>query len=644
MVYTIGMRGALLLGKGGKVENPASKYNPPVEVRELTALVSQAYADGQNTLTTPLREYNNRSITEQENQARQQWLGHPDAPYEGDDEWRWNGIRPISRNRAISFAAHITAELIYPKSFAQNDDQEEDRAAAYCMDALVEYHIRNSEYETAFLFGVIGAMVSPINYFKVEYSQDYSEAWQNGEYKKVLDDVFSGFQYSLKPIDEILFGNPYVYEWQKQDWIIERERVSYEEMYGKFGTHENFAHVQQGTLTMVHDDGFFYDVEDINDGLVGHVKYKHRKSDLEIDFVNGIYLSNPNTAYNPFYHRTNSDKPEYDTVKYGFEPIDSMRFVGYKSLMDKMENDQDAVDREWQDYFDASRLATFPPSVTMGAGRMDSSVITPSGITEIGKDAKFEPISVTNPAAAAAAVREAERSANESSMDPQASGLQTDTEKTKAESLILQENATVVMGPTARMIAIMVRDVGRLIVHDIARFETVGNAGEIAGEMLYKTFALPNRIKEGRNKTTYVKFTDKLAGRKMTRKEKEMEEYKLMDEAGDDKELIVANPGVFANLKFNISVDPEQLMGRNSKTERAFKIAAYDKAISNQLVMQDPEAQIAITRDFLFEPIMGGNASKYLPKLRQMVPEDAATGTRPQGGDAQVRNQKRPVV
>lgn len=614
------MYGSLSRNKRGAIENPKSQYQPSVEVRELTALVRDAYQDGENTLNTPLREYNNRSITEQENQAREQWLAHPDAPYEGEDDWRWNGRRPISRNRAISIAAHLTSELIYPKSFAQNDDQEEDKTAAYTMDALVEYHIRNSEYETAFLFGVIGSMVSPINYFKIEYSQDYQEAWQGGEYKKVLDDVFSGFQYSLKPIDEILFSNPYVYSWQKQDWVIERERVSYEEMYGKFGTHENWEHVVQGRLCMVTDDGFFYDVDDINDGLVGHVKYKHRKTDCEIDFVNGIYLSNSNTAFNPFYHRTNKDKPEYDTVKFGFEPIDSMRFVGYKSLMDKMENDQDAVDREWQDYFDASRLATFPPSVTMGAGRVDSSVVTPSGITEIGKDAKFTPLQISNPAAAAAAVREAERSATESSIDPLASGSQQGAQKTKAEALILQENANVVMGPTARMIAIMVRDVGRLMVSDIARFETVGQAGEIVGEMFYKSFALPNRVREGKKKTTYVKFTDAFAGRKMTKEEKEMEEYKLMDEAGDDKELILANPAVFANLTFNVSVDPEQLMGRNSRTERAFKIAAYDKAIANTLVQQDPEAQLNITRDFLFEPIMGGDASKYLPNLSKLVP------------------------
>ena len=43
-----------------------------------------------------------------------------------------------------------------------------------------------------------------------------------------------------------------------------------------------------------------------------------------------------------------TEVPMYNSVKYGFEPIDAMRFIGYKSLVDKMQNDQEAVDREWQ--------------------------------------------------------------------------------------------------------------------------------------------------------------------------------------------------------------------------------------------------------------------------------------------------------
>ena len=622
------MKGELAMQKaGGAIASPRSAYQPGNEIRALTEEVKQAYEDGENTLSSPLEEYNGRSFVQQTNEAQRTWLSHPDAPYVGDDEWRWNGVRPLTRNRVISTAAHLTAKLLYPKSFAQNDDQEEDREAAYAMDALVEYNIRRSNYETAFLFGVISGLVNPINYFSVNYCEAWQEAWVGGERQRVLDDVFSGFQHGLIPVDEVLFGNAFIYDWQKQDFNIRKRRVSYEEMEGKFGAHDNWGHVKRGCLTMVNDDGFFYDVEDVNDGMVGHVNYKHRRSDLEVDFVNGIYLSNSNAAYNPFLHRTNKDKPEYDIVKYGFEPIDAMRFAGYKSLVDKMSGDQDAADRQWQDFFDASRLATFTPLVTMGAGKIDRSVVAPAAVTEIGKEAEMKPVQVSSPMAALGALREAERSGNETSVDPQMGGQQQGPEKTKAEAMILQQNADTNLAITAKMIAVMVKNVGRLMVHDIIRYQTIGQAGEILGETTYRSFVVDGRLRSGKNKTTYVKLTDRFAGSPMSPEEKEMEEYKLMDKAGDDKEIVEINPGKFAQLDFLLTIDAEQLMHRNDAFERAFKLSAYDKAIANPLVQKDPEAQLKITRDFLFEPIMRGEASKYLPNLQkvlsQLTPEEA---------------------
>lgn len=620
------MKGTLVYGGGGKIESPKSAYQPSQAIKELTGTVKAAVSDGEAVLNNPYHEYNGRSFVEQANEAQRTWLSHPDAPYVGEDDWRWNGVRPLTHNRVIYTAARLTSQLLYPKTFAQNDAQEEDREASYAMDSMVEYNIRNSNYETAFLFGVISGLVNPLNYFSVEYCESYQDAWQGGEYKKVLDDVFSGFQNSLIPIDEILFSNPYVYEWQQQDWIIRQRRVSYEEMEGKFGSHDNWQHVVRGRSTIMHEDAFFYDVEDINDGMVAHVNYKHRRSDCELDFVNGIYLSNGNTDWNPFYHRRIKtvkgeavEVPLYNTVKYGFEPIDAMRFVGYKSLVDKMSNDQDGADREWQDFFDASRLSTFQPILLMGAGKFDKSVMSPSSVTEIGPEAKVQPIQVANPLSALNALREAERSGNESSVDPQAGGVQSGPQKTKYESALLEENTDTNMGLTAKLIAGMVKEIGGLIIDDTVRYQTIGEAGEMLGETLYKTFILDGRVLEGKKKTTYIRFTDRYAGKDMDQEARDSENYRLMDEAGDDRELIEVNPGVFARMNWLVSADAEQLMRRNSAFERTFKLAAYEKAMMNPLVQQDPEAQLKITRDFLFEPIMKGEASKYLPNIQKVA-------------------------
>lgn len=611
---------------GAKIASPKSAYQPSQEIKELTSMVKQAVSDGEAVLNNPYEEYNGRSFVTQANEAQRTWLSHPDAPYVGEDEWRWNGVRPLTRNRIVATAARLTTKVLYPKAFAQNDQQEEDCEASYAMDAMIEYNIRNSNYETAFLFGVISGLVNPINYFSVEYCESWQDAWQNGEYKKVLDEVFSGFQHSLIPIDEMLFSNAYVYEWQQQDWIIRTRRVSYEEMEGKFGSEENWEHVVKGSVSMQHDDGFFYDVEDINDGMVGHVNYKHRRSDCELDFVNGIYLSNPNTAYNPFYHRRIKtvkgemvEVPLYNTAKYGYEPIDAMRFAGYKSLVDKMSNDQDAADREWQDFFDASRLATFQPVVLMGAGKFDHTVMAPSSVTEIGKDAKIQPMQVTNPLPALNALREAERSGNESSVDPQAAGNANSKSQTATETLTLDNNTDTNLSLTAKLIARMIHEIGGLMTDDIIRYQTIGEAGEILGQTLYQNFILNDKVQDGRNKTVHIRFTDRYAGRSMSPEERAVEGYRMMNEAGDNRELIDVNPGVFARMSWLITAEADQLLRRDTNSERNFKLATYEKAIANPLVMQDPDAQLKITRDFLFEPIMKGDASKYLPRIQKVA-------------------------
>src|SRR3990167_3652524 len=105
------MLGTLLYNKKGQVESPRSAYQPSAAIRDLTVLVKQAYQDGENVQTMPLQEYNGMSLITRANESQRAWLSHPDEPYEGEDEWRWNGVRPITRNRVIFTAARLTRQL-----------------------------------------------------------------------------------------------------------------------------------------------------------------------------------------------------------------------------------------------------------------------------------------------------------------------------------------------------------------------------------------------------------------------------------------------------------------------------------------------------------------------------------------------------
>ncbi len=613
-----------------KPENALSAYQPSNDVLEMTQKVRRAYEDGWETQNRPFAELNNRSPLQRADEDQMAWLSWTPEPYEGEDDWRWNGVRPITRNRVISTAAHLTSQLLVPQAFAQNDFQEEDRAAANVMRDMIEYNIKRSNYTTAFLFGVISGLVNPVSYFKVDYSMGWQDIWEDGNLKKVVDDVYSGFQHSLVPIEDVLISNPYEFEFQKQDWIIEKEYISYGQAQAECGDHPNFIHVEAGKKVLLHDDGMFYDVEDEEEDLVEKVVYKCRRSDEEVKFLGGIYMGNENVDYNPLIHRTNKNKPKYNLVKYGYEPIDEMKFYYYKSLVAKMSNDQEAADRQWQMYFDASFLNTFPPTITMGAGKIDRSVITPAMNTDLPENAKIEPLNVGNPNVALQALREAERSLTESSQDPQASGIQQGPQKTARESILLERNAETQLGLAAKMIGVMVTDIGGLLVDDIIRYQTIGELSEITGEMTYQTFILDGKIKGGKEKSSYIKFTDRFAGREMSKEERMKEELKLFENAEDEQDIYEVNPYAFARMDYLITIDAEEALKRNDAFERAFKLETYDRAIANPLVQQDPEALQKITRDFLFEPLMKGEASKYLPNISRvassLVPSEQSGG------------------
>jgi hypothetical protein len=305
-------------------------------------------------------------------------------------------------------------------------------------------------------------------------------------------------------------------------------------------------------------------------------------------------------------------------VKFGAEPIDSKRFFYYKSLVAKLENDQQAIDRDWQMYRDASFLSTFAPILTTGAGKMDRDVLVPAAVTDMPANAKAEVIKIADPSAALQSLHEAERSATESSIDPQMSGSKVGAAKTKAETLILQQNNEVNLGVIGRMVGIMVRDVGGLMVDNIIRYQTTGEVTEIiAGipRMKFRTFMLPNKVKGGRNVTESIKFTDRFDGVEMSSEDKDKEELGMYEQYGDDRHVYEVNPELFSRMDYLITIDYEALTRRNTAFERAFKLEVYDKGIMNPLI-----DQVALTRDFLLEPLVKGEASKYLKSVDNIVP------------------------
>lgn len=557
----------------------------------------------------------------------------------------FTGTSNATRNNIISMAAHVAQRVVFPGVVAVNQDDEEDQKASYVARGLLEYNFRTHQYAQTFMYAVVSGMVNPVTYYKCDYVKAYMDILEgtNSAYtkKKVVDDALSGFQHHLLPCDEVLIQNPYAFDLNHQKVLIHRRRMSYSLAREYYGDHPNFIHVVPGTIPQYNaSDALFYNLRDpVFDEMVEVATYYYRSIDLEFTEVNRIYMGCDNPEFNPFNHRTNRNKPEYSIAKFGAEPIDAKRFWAYKSIAAKFANDKELLDRMRQNAVDASTLATYSPLVTFGAGKVDQSVLKPATVTDLDKDAKISQVPTGDPKAAYAAAQAAEQDIM-SAANPSYFELPTGQGRmTQYQMQLLQQNAMANLLIIGTMIGSMVTDIGRIVLNDSLRHQTIPEIGKIVNGvplLSYKKYNVP-RVKDGKSVTDRIVFTDAWSGDQMTKKDVEKYEIGLLGKYGKDSYVWEVNAPQFVNLDFMVRVEPDQLMPQDNATLQKQKSDLYNAAIQNPLIAQNPKALAAVTRDFLFEPVVHGEAGKYVPDpstqkaIGQLMP-----GQQPgQGGQTQ---------
>lgn len=632
----------VLNGKVGDEDVNISLYQPPEEIRDLVLSAHKDLIHGDLLLSRPFREFNDKSLIQRTSLDQQDWLAWSPEPSENPDEsWMFTGTSNATRNNIISMASHVAQQIIFPNVIAQNDEQQEDVEAANVARGLLEYNFRSHEYSTTFMYAIISGLVNPVTYYKADYVKAHMDILEgtNSNYtkKRVIDDALSGFQHHLLPPDEVLISNPYCFDLERQKCLIHRRRMSYAEARELYGDHPNFVHIQPGTLPQYNSaDALFYNMRDpIFDGMVEVSTYYYRQIDLQFDEINRIYMGNTNVGYNPFVHRTNKNKPEYNIAKFGAEPIDAKRFWAYKSVAAKLSNDKELLDRMRQNAVDASTLSTFPPTVTMGAGKMDQAVNKPATVTDLNRDAKIERLPVGNAEAAFSAMRQAQEdidSASNPSYFSMPSGM---GKKSELEMELLQQNAMSNLALIRIMIGGMVTNIGRIILNDSLRYQTVAEIKEIVNDLpilSYKSFNVP-KVKNGKSVTDRIIFTDAYLGKSMDEDERKMHQVALLEKYGDDAHVWEVNPDVFIKRDFLVIIEDDALKPRDQANIDKRKSDLYDKAIANPLIARDPEKLAAVTRDFLFEPIVHGDASKYIPDTSTNKVIDSILGKDGGGGN-----------
>lgn len=580
-----------------------SSYTPTDDEKEVRTMIIRHFTLGYQTMYKPRREFNDMSVigrmTVDQMSFNTYQPNNGEAP-EGDliNGWRSNAIRPIVRNKCISIAAHATAQLIFPKIFAYNEQSDVQKDASRVMEDLMEWAADQCNYEKTSLNAVISAVINPASITYSEFGEVYRnvkrEKDENSKWvvSKELDEDLSGFKDTSVPVDELYIENFYENDIQKQGWLIWRKVIGYDLASVKHGHYDNWKFVKPG-VQIIFDDAnqTFYEVYDSNmrTESVEEVYYWNKKLDVKLCMVNGILLSdfdNPNPR---------NDKL-YPFSKFGYENIDEGKCFYYKSLAFKMQSDANIVNTLYPMIVDGTYLNIFQPMINIGSETIGSDVIVPGGVTTLSDpNSKLTPIAVANNLKAGMdTLMEVEKSVSESSEQPILNGDSAQSGTTAYEISRQEQNANTVLGLFIKMIAQFVRQYGRLRVGDTLQYLTIVDADKITDqpELVYKAFIVKGK---GKDTSKKIEFTNDVSDEPISDEDKMVQSYNILkEEKSTGMEIYKVNPKLFRELNYKLVVSPDVLHPRSEDLERAMKLELYDRAIANPSANQE-----MIFKDFL---------------------------------------------
>jgi len=616
------MVGNLLLDKdglpidGGGQKLTPSAYNPPDEVKKLFERCQMDYMSAWRLQHRPFREFDGYSLLQRTMMDQETFAAYVGAEYVPQHKkWRWKGRKNTARNKIMGIAAHLIAGMLFPYVHASNEENEEDKMTAKVMKILVEDHLKKAGYELKFLFMIISALVNPAVFVEVAYLtafQRIKQRLKDGSYKvtEAVDDLLSGLNLYIYPIDQILLGDFYTFDIQRQPFVVKVRRIAWEEarkIYAGKYKDENgedlFNYVQAGKTRVVlagQEYQTLYDIEwtEADRNYVQEMTFYYRADDMELTWVGGVGMFNYKDCWNsnPFTHRRMSligDKwasiPIVPIAKSGFEVLDpTMRFPYYTSAARKEYWDALAQDRMHQLAYDGTYLDVIKPTFLSGVAKMDSTVMIPGATIGMPAGASMTPYSGSpNLIAAMNMTTKEESDMAESTQDKIMSGV-TEKGVTAYATAKAEQNARIFLGNAGLMVADLVKQIGELTVDCIIQHTTVGEVDATVPEALrmkYKNILIKTK-ESGRDLTNRIRMTDKDMGKEKSADDIRAREWELYDEAGGaetDQRIYEVNPYKFARNKFAITVDAEQIISRSMGTDQLRKDRAF-AILTNPLI------------------------------------------------------------
>ncbi len=612
---------------GKNVLNDRSSYQPSNREREVLAQVIDDFRKGDLVQKTPRREFNDLSTLARmqiDQMAFNAYQPNNGQPYPNDlqSSWHSNAMKPVVRNKCVSIAAHATSRLIYPKVFAWNEQDDQDKDAATVMLDLMEWAGEQSDYEKTMLYGVITALWSPASIVYTGFQEAYRQVKRPKEKggwttSIEIDDINSGFTDAIVPLDEFYYENFYESNIQKQGFVIWRRVQSWSALCSKYAKYENFKYVRPGMMTIYNDaNQAFYNTYDPNmrTDMCEEILYWKRTTDQFVIVVNGIMMTDPDNP-NP-----RNDKL-YPFTSFYYETMDEGKCFCGKSLAFKMMQDANIINTLYPMIIDGTYLALMPPLINRSGEVITSDVIMPGAVTTLSNpEGAIEPIQVgQNLTAGLNTLFKAEESINDSSQEPIAAGKQQPGKTTAYEISRLEANASTVLGLFVKMIAKFVKEYGTLRVGDILQYMTIADANAVSGDIVYKTFLIPEKEVSGKQRTRKIKFDDNVNDKPLTEEDGLNLSYQILHEEGgpdSDLQLYKVNPRLFRERKFILRVTPDVIQPKSEELDRMFGLELYDRAIQNPLADQE-----ALYKDLLLGSYdkTRKDVEKYVMKQNNMA-------------------------
>lgn len=609
-----------------KDSSPTSSYIPSREVVEFTKIVKKDYETGHDILTRSWNELNESSVIDDMNRGRKVFNAFVNESFENPaDAWKYRGTRSYARNKGIAMHANLTAGYMLPSFQAQNEDDEVDRGVSEFMTDLVEWMAQdeNSNYKENFLNLVFAIESDPIVYLGAEYQKAMQEIkikGESGKYtkKEILDEVLSGFKAPIYTADQVLISNAFERNIQKHRFNITRKWVEYQEAQAKYGKHENWTHVGVGKQTVYNeDDGLFYDIkDDEHPYLVEEVTYKNRREDTEVCFLGGVYMGDTDVDNNPIKHRDNFGAPRYNIQQFGFYPIGS-HFFFCKSMMNTMRWDNALYDASTEIIANRAILDAEMPIAISGSDKIDGDIIYPNAVVAFkDKDTKVSPLmpqSNLNPLIAS--LNMTAESMDSASVNETISGALPAASQKAFTVAQAQANSKKIIGGVAKNLAGSIARYA-LLMGDIAiNNYSIPQVDEIVGDntrLKYRKFLLENKEVGGQRMNKKLMFGEDLIGAEMTDdevKNKNLDLYKESEESGTA--LMVANPEMFAKMKYYARADYKEVFAQSDETMQALLMSLEAQFRDNPYVDQE-----AIVRE-TFHSFFHSKADKFVKKPEQ---------------------------